>query len=347
LRVAASAKPAQIDAPTEPVFLHALWRSGSTYVWSRFREAPGTRAFYDPLNIDLAKLTAAKIARITPAASPHLRHPLMDEPYFAEFAPLLAGKGVHGYSRDLAVERMFLDPEEPHPALEVYLRQLIDRGGAEDLAPVLGLTGSFGRIGWAKARFGGRHIHIDRSAEAIWGSYMDQIRAGNPWFIARLLPVIEANRAHPWLQPLAEAMPLRTPLQKLMGGRKEHYRRVAAQIAPEEVYRLVFHVWTLAALQGLVHCQAILDMNLVGEPRYRAGATRAIRSLTGLDVNFDDAQAASAKGPMLDRGLKRRIEGEVLRSIPLSARHEAVQAGAAKRLANLAPAKADLLSTLF
>ncbi len=336
------------DQPrSAPVFLHALWRSGSTYIWSRFRDLGETRAFYDPLNIDLAKLTAAKLAGHSPEASPHLRHPTLDAPYFAEYAPLLTSKGVRGYSRPLSVERFFLDPGEAHPALEAYFGLLIEEAQLEGRTPVLGLTCGFGRIGWAATRFGGCHIHLDRSPEAIWGSYMDQLESGNPWFIARWLMIIEANRDHPLVRPLAETMPLRSHAQSLFGNGKNHYRRLAERMAPSEIYRLTFYAWTMAALAGLTHGQAVIDMNLFGEARYRAGAGETVRGLTGLAVDFGDARNARMRTPEMDEALKRRIENEVLRSIPLVVRRDAVEAGARRRLGSLAPGKAERLAGLI
>jgi hypothetical protein len=340
-------RPAEQPERARAVFLHALCRSGSTYIWSRFRELEDARAFYDPLNIDLAKLTPAKLAGHSPDTSPQLRHPTLDAPYFAEYAPLLMGKGVRGYSRPLSVERFFLEPGEAHPALESYFRSLVDEAQLEGRTPVLGLTCGFGRIGWAATRFGGCHIHLDRSPEAIWGSYMDQLGAGNPWFVARWLMIIEANRDHPLVRPLAETMPLRSHAQSLFGNGKNHYRRVAERMTPSDIYRLTFYVWTMAALAGLTHCQAVIDMNLFGEARYRTGAGETVRALTGLAVDFGDARNAGMRTPEMDEVLKRRVEDEVLRSIPLVVRRDAVEAGARRRLGSLAPGKAERLATLI
>lgn len=60
-----------------PIFLHCVWRSGSIYLWSRFRQADSTHCFYEPLHHGLAKLTAARIARADPTVVQANRHPAL------------------------------------------------------------------------------------------------------------------------------------------------------------------------------------------------------------------------------------------------------------------------------
>ena len=326
------------------MFLHGLWRSGSTYVWSRFRALDEACAFYDPLNTELARLSARALARRTSAAAPHLRHPSLDLPYFAEFAPLLKGRGVRGYRRELAFERLLLAPDEPHPTLEAYLGGLIKVARGQDRTPVFGLTGGFGRIGWVAQRLGGRHIHIDRAPEAIWASYVDQMQAGNPWFVARWLEAIDANRRHPMLSPLVDRLPLDGAWLARIVDRKAHYRRAATRMSPLEVYRLTFYVWALAAREALAHCQAIIDIDRLGESRYRAKSTAVLQALTGLAVDFSGGRAPPPLGAHLEEPSRRRIEAEVLKLLPPPWR--GAQAEARLPLSALSPRKAERLSAL-
>ena len=52
-RASASAPP---GPTTAPVFLHCMWRTGSTFIFGKFRENPRYRCFYEPLNEALATL---------------------------------------------------------------------------------------------------------------------------------------------------------------------------------------------------------------------------------------------------------------------------------------------------
>lgn len=127
---------ASSDATRSAVFLHGMWRSGSTFLWSRFRESSDAYCFYEPLHHSLSKLTAKRIAQDTVEQITASRHPAMDRPYFAEFAPLIDRKGVRHYQRRLAYDRFALQGE---------------RSGAEALynGPdrLCGQAGAYGRAG--------------------------------------------------------------------------------------------------------------------------------------------------------------------------------------------------------
>jgi len=323
------------------VFLHGLWRSGSTYVWSQFRAQEGVCAFYEPLNTELARMTPARMAARTPPA--HLRHPDLGRSYFAEFKPLLRRRGVAGYRRGFAYRRQFLSPDEDHPALESYLRGLTDVARARGKRAVLGFTGGFGRIGWCARRLGGTHIHIDRSPEAVCGSYLDQAAQGNPWFIARWLEIVAANRGHPALRPLAEVLPLPAAPWALIAG-KRFYRRAAAQMSAAEVHRLTVYMWTLAAFEGLTHCSAVVDHEQLAQPAYCSLARARIQEETGLTVAFDGARVEAPRVPPLDPAERRAVDSWVSAALRDTGWKPPFRTA---RLAELSDEKADRLAALL
>ena len=190
--------------PGKTVFLHGLWRSGSTYLWSRFRAVEGTCCFYEPLHHGLAKLTRQRIARDTPEQIGANRHPALAQPYFAEFTGLIERRGVRHYHRSLAYDRFILAPGEAHPRLERYVRGLIGHAASRGETAVLGFNRTGLRLAWLKHRFDAFNIHIDREPAAIWASYVVEAAKGNPAFFSMWLAVIEKNAGHPLIAPLAE-----------------------------------------------------------------------------------------------------------------------------------------------
>ena len=94
----------------EPIFIHAWWRSGSTYVWLKLRENASARCYYEPLHEKIARLDLASVEAGPEAGiSEALRHPSAKENYFAEFADLLRSGGLR-YFPELAYDRYFLTP---------------------------------------------------------------------------------------------------------------------------------------------------------------------------------------------------------------------------------------------
>ena len=45
----------------DPIFIHAWWRSGSTYIWSKLRENKSCRCYYEPLHEKIADLNVAAV----------------------------------------------------------------------------------------------------------------------------------------------------------------------------------------------------------------------------------------------------------------------------------------------
>lgn len=77
-----------------PVFFHSMWRTSSTWFFSRFRENSDYLAFYEPLNEQLIDLDGA--LRQTDGAEPS--HPDLDRPYFDEYAGLREGGHPRGFN---------------------------------------------------------------------------------------------------------------------------------------------------------------------------------------------------------------------------------------------------------
>jgi Sulfotransferase family len=329
-----------------PVFLSGLWRSGSTYVWSRFRSDPTAYCYYEPLHHGLARLTDRRIGRDTSPKIAAMRHPSLTEPYYAEYRPLLAPlRGVRGYSKDLAYERWTLDPAEPHPRLGRYVDGLIGQARALGRQPVLGCVRAVGRLGWM-----GRHrpdmalIHLDRAPLDVWRSCMEQARRGNATFMTAWLNVVWRNARHPLMAPLAARLPWRTGLFEALRKAKHRHHDMLDRMAMEESFFMIAYVWAAAALHGLSHAHAVIDVNRSPEPGYNADLARRLGVLTGARLDFSDMRIV-APPIMVDPQRREVLERE---AVAMLSRHAPGglfdPARVRARLAELSEDKARLLA---
>ncbi|MGZ6016932.1 MAG: hypothetical protein ACXWKM_14430 [Phenylobacterium sp.] len=296
-----------------PVFVHGMWRSGSTFVWSRFRAAPGALSYYEPLHDGLARLSRGRLRRNGGYDSVALGHGPLERPYFAEFEALLGLVGVRRYRRSFAFDHIVLEPDEPHPGLQRYVAGLIDHARARGLLPVLACNRTCLRVAWLQRRFDAAHVYLQRSPEGLAASYIDQRARGNPWFIANWLWVIERNATHPLFEPLAGRLPLRRGAERVLKGREAFYLDAARRMSPAEVYAMTTHLWLACAAHGARHVDLVLDMERMVEPRYCAQATLSLRSLTGLRVRFDGARPMSREvglAPSSLARIRREVEAE-------------------------------------
>jgi hypothetical protein len=340
----AGKSPLLAHAGPRPVFLHGMWRSGTTFVWSRFRAADGVTAYFEPLSPALARLTPRRIhSEDWQDAMVRSRHPLMDQPYFAEYEPLIRGRGVRLYYRSFAARQFARLPTERDPDLEAYLASLLMHAWSEGRRPVLGFVLTGLRVARLRAVFGAYDVHIDRDPLAIWASYQRHAAEGTYNFFAGLFWVLERNATHPLLEPLAARFRLRNGLEKMVKPRV-YYRKTIDTLTPAESYGLVYYFWLLSLLHAASHADLILDMSLADEPGYARGLEASLQAETGVEVSFDGLTTVRTPQllPLFDRPA---AEARVLDLLPLEAATPYFDAARARsRLGELAPAKAEILA---
>jgi len=324
-----------------------MWRSGTTFVWSRFRAAPATYAYYEPFHHGLAKLTRERIARDTPESISANHHPALSKPYFAEFEPLLQFRGVKKHSAQFAFDRFALAPGDSHGSLERYVDTLVDHAAAEQRTAVVGCNRTIFRIGWLRERFRPFDIHIDRDPYAIWRSYKGQMDKGNYSFFTYWMMVLERNAEHPLFAPLARRLPLRGSPRQFLRKAKDYYRETLDRMSPEMSYGIVFYMWATAALHALSYCDLVFDMNRLDDPAYLDDLAAAVRRGSGLEISLDGAKVVEAgldnSGP--DRAA---VEQAVMPLFPKDAfRNFVIPHAAQDRLGDLAAGKAALLGSIL
>src|SRR5882762_10222133 len=110
--------PAKTDS--NPIFIHAWWRSGSTYIWSKLRANASSVCYYEPLHERLASLTP-DIVEASPEIdrSMALKHPVQTKNYFAEYGDLLRAQNLK-FLPELSYDRYLLMPEQKDEKLRAY-----------------------------------------------------------------------------------------------------------------------------------------------------------------------------------------------------------------------------------
>lgn len=174
----------------EPVWIHSLFRAGSTYLLNVFRRSDqGYYCYQEPENEFLVHLDGEPEMLLTMGAEKAraLRHPMAADPaYFREFYQIrdkLAGL----FRASFCYDDFFIDPGLGLPADQrVYFQTLIDRAMGR---PVLQLCRSAGRIRALKEALGGIHLHMWREPRNQWWSYKV-----NDYFDATLQRIYNAVR---------------------------------------------------------------------------------------------------------------------------------------------------------
>lgn len=283
--------------PDDRMFIHAWWRSGSTYVWSKLREKDSCVCYYEPLHEKIAFLTLegvegppdAEISRV-------YRHPLQKTDYFAEYADLIRSDSLH-FSPALSHDRYLLLPEEEDEQLEGYVGGLAKAALATHRTPVLCFCRSQMRSAWMKAIFGGIHIALIRNPADQWASF-----SVDGYFQEKMLIIALKLRAkHP-------------PVFLHIGAFERFAREIAKRpllpiehlfhlfIKEKDALAVFLVIWLASALQAISYSDYVLDIDLLSnDPSFKKSAADWFEAL-GISIDFSDCASPSSGTAPLSAG---------------------------------------------
>ncbi len=271
------------------IFLHSGWRTGSTYIWSRFRCLPETLAYYEPLHELLgASPNQLLSARPNPDVS---HHPSLDAPYFAEYQPLIDDGRIKLFDPMVSYRRFFLSAGDQAPELGCYLAMLIDHARDGDRVPVLGFSRSLGRVGWLKDKFNAVHMLVLRDPRRQWASIINQKnRHGISYFLINQFLICGQNRDHPLLQPLIECYDIPLVYTSSVTNDMAIYKRLFDDVGDGIGYLVYYYLWRLTQALARPDCEIIVDLDrLCADSVYRTQSSTSIYDRTGLFPSFSDA----------------------------------------------------------
>jgi hypothetical protein len=314
----------QKSKPAEAVFLHTGWRSGGTWVWSRFRSLESVRAFYEPLSAVLGDLRIADLPALRPERSSG--HPPLAAPYYEEYRSFIDERvrGVVNYGKRFSIDRFGVQPDDAFPALEAYLKGLCDRSKEEGQVPVLKFCRSQGRLPWLKRSFPQvMHAVVLRNPASQFASGWLLKQKWNPFFVAAPFRVLGLNQHEPIVKDVIEACGVSMP--SAVPASLDQYAAACEQFANTvegtNAYRAFVAMWILCSLRmvGDGAADLLIDMDRIGEPATYASEMHAqVHERTHLKPDFSGARDL-IKESHRRASLIQGIDGRLLRPINASA----------------------------
>lgn len=272
-----------------PIFLHSLWRSGSTYAWMKFRRLPTCCAFYEPFNETLATLTVD--SALAYQSDPGLIHPAVIRPYFYEYIPLLVNhasgnKGLPLFKDEFSYRNYFIADQEL-PEQKAYITSLIAEATRQGKVPVLGFVRSLGRVAWFRRQFDAVNIVLVRNLLSQFLSCEKQAEAGRPFFRTMYYMVLCQAPRGSIAADYAEKFDIpRFDAQSSGIARQQLIKRVTGASLAER-FQVSAALYRLSHLMGNRFADLLVDMDrLSTEPDYRDEISATIHSLTGFKIDF-------------------------------------------------------------
>jgi hypothetical protein len=272
-----------------PVFIHAMWRTGSTYIWTKFREQGQYRAYYEPLHeklLFLSRQDQSLDLAVARSIATKARHPLLRAPYFAEY-PFLPGGGVQLFQKRLSYENYCLEAGAVDNALYSYILNLITYADSYKQCPVFKFNRSLFRSHWFKAHFKSRNILVVRRPIDVWRSFL---RSGT-YFYTSLCLIIGQNRDHPLLQSIAQAYEIPFFLSDHISHEQRYFFEYASRNWLD-LYNIFYLFYVTSFLFNLPCCDCVIDLDGVSESQHiRQSVIERLRAI-GIDFSFSDLRSS-------------------------------------------------------
>lgn len=275
----------------KPIFIHSMFRTGSTYLWSKFRKNDRYYCYYEPLHHVLTQVTPENIDEMLTRDFEAVHHPVLESYYLQEYIPLLKENqiGVPFFKKEFSYDQFCNNNENPQ--LIEYIDSLIKYPIGK--IPVLKFNRTAFRAKWFKQFYkNALNLYLIRSPRDQWQSYIELHKrtAYHDFFLMDLLAV-NANYNHPDFAPLSKIVPL-FPFNN-SNPEKEFlfYKHLLPNYSEEERYFIFYYIWFDALLKNIINSDFIVDINLLTQDKsYREKIENLFQERGYMGVNFQDAK---------------------------------------------------------
>jgi hypothetical protein len=269
----------------DAIFIHAMWRTGSTYLWSKFREQAVYRAYYEPLNEALLYTRRGDHAVADHHPSQHvLRHPLLHRPYFDEY-PARADGRLTGFDETLPYSRYCLSAEDVDEPLSSYIDGLVAYARTNGQVPVLQFNRSLLRSHWLRERYSGLHILLVRDPNDVWVS----LRAQSPYFLAAICLIVSKNADHPWMRPFARHWDLPSAGARKLSEQFEFFGAYAREMGNDLLPLFhAFYVYTI--IHSAEIAEVVIDMTQASADAEARGEVECALRANDIQLDLSDCK---------------------------------------------------------
>ena len=271
-----------------PIFIHSLFRSGSTYIFNAFRRADaGYWCYQEPMNEYLINVNgdAEKLLENTEGTVIALRHPHLNRPYYWEYFHIKDGlKGL--FHKSFSYDLFFVDPDEGFTDDQAkYFDALISYAKGR---PVLQFCRSAGRIAVLKKTFGGLHIHLWRDPRKQWWSFKV-----NSYFDAVVQRIYNADKLPPVLDQIRKRCEIiishHDDTQKEIEDAQKH------PFDSKKNYYVFYSLWLYAFLECQKYADLTINIDLLSfDNSYRELILRRLLEVGVNGLDFSDCSVPRA-----------------------------------------------------
>ncbi|MBP7461256.1 MAG: hypothetical protein KBA26_08200 [Candidatus Delongbacteria bacterium] len=305
-----------------PIFIHSLFRTGSTYLWNKFRLNPDYICFYEPLHQSLRTITTHNISQLMTTDYQSAHHPDLERFYLQEYIPLLRNDqtGIPYFEKQFSFEGFCMGPRATNAPLKHYFDHLLSF--ADQRIPLLKLNRSALRSGWFHHSYPlSYHLYLIRNPRDQWQSYhkLNQRMQYTGFFVMDLMTA-GLNSNHHDFKPLSRIIPLIRIQDEYFEKEYELYQLLSKHYTPGDQYLLFYYIWFLALIKNLLDGIRIVSINrLSTEPLYRKNLVDDLHTRGYEGVDFEDCHITEYSTYVLDHStmsaIEKKVQGMILNNL--------------------------------
>ncbi len=236
-----------------PIFIHSLFRSGSTYLFNVFsRSESGYWCYQEPLNEHLLNAASSpdELLELDTKSQKYLRHPDLNRPYFQEFHSIADDVG-RLLQKEFCYDQYFSNEDSEIVDLTAYFSLLVGRSNGR---PVFQCCRTTGRVQNLISGHGGIHIFLYRNPWDQWWSYKKSV-----YFDASNLLISYAKNAPESIRIIRKDLGIPRFHNKDILLEYGHYSR--PWLGAVGSYKLFYSLWCHAMLEAKPRCQLSIDID--------------------------------------------------------------------------------------
>ncbi len=293
------------------IFLHSLFRAGSTYLFKKFRDNENTWPFYEPLHHDLDRLRENKLdiwKYNDESVAKSMSHPTLSEPHFSEYLHAFNDDGPLPYFDQCY---SYYHYNQPEGLLKEYLDNLVSTT-PEHLLPVLQFNRTSLRLEWFTQTFPEvLHVFLLRDPFDQFESYVGRGELGNNIFLALNLIIVASNDIFIDLDlqiEFKEKHHVNRMIQEAVVKSKEY--------TLHQHFEIFLHIWMKSLMDAVDTSVVIADMDKISFISEYGNRFNEVldRYHEGAGLGFDDYSIKKYSSLSLDTKFAQHALMEVFKS---------------------------------
>lgn len=264
----------------KPIFIHSWFRSGSTYIWTKFRSVKGLYCYYEPLHEKIARLDDRAFEN-SPSVDmfKKLRHPSQENDYFFEY------KNIEklDFKSKISYDKYLLNEFDDELDLKQHLNCLIDHANSKKSRAVLSFCRSQLRVNWMRHNFDAIHIASIRNPLDQWKSFnIDR------YFIDKIFRITHSlHRAIPELfRPIRKLYDFLILIDDKVPSQIKSYP--IQSFSHEDVFSAFLIIWVMSTWQSFGVSDYTIDIDDMSVNKKSQTRLSTYLNSLGLEISFDD-----------------------------------------------------------